>query len=176
MRILEEKYGIQHECILNLSDPIEYGTIGPLCTNMENLLKDDKDLRIALKINSTGGYIVEATILADFVMLNNVNLLTLAIGLCQSAATFILQLGKPRLAFPHAKISLHGGILGHVELCDVDEVSGEMKQDVKFWQKIMAKRTGKSLKTIQKHCDEYRSFPTAQKALEYGLIDKILKG
>lgn len=133
---------------------------------------------ITIIINSGGGDI-EGGLLTIYDAFQYIKspIKTFCIGEASSAAGFLLSAGTigKRLAFPHAKIMLHG-----VQVSDLsgtqEEISRENKsvRDLnKTLCEILAKHTGQSIKKITKELKKDKYF-TAEEALKYGIIDKIV--
>jgi len=102
---------------------------------------------------------------------------TVAMGLAASMGSIILAGGETgkRYALPHAEIMIHqalGGAEG--QATDIMLAARHIEKTGKILYKILAKHTGQTLEQIEKDCDR-DNFMTAEDALKYGLIDKIIK-
>ena len=101
---------------------------------------------------------------------------TLCVGLAASMGAFLLAAGAKgkRKALPHAEIMIHqplGGTRG--QATDIQIQADQILRIKKTMNELLAKNTGKPLKTIEKDTDRDH-FMTAEQAREYGLIDEIV--
>lgn len=139
-----------------------------------------KTKEIKFYINSPGGSVSGYLAIYDVMSLIRAPIRTICIGQAASGAADLLSSGSPgkREATANAEIMIHS-IRGKLE-----ELSGnpdELTRDVKLIKKlnercaeILAQNTGHSLVKILKDCKTDKYF-TAQEALDYGIIDKVLK-
>lgn len=132
---------------------------------------------ISLYINSPGGVITSGMAIYDTMNFIKSDVSTICIGLAASMAAFILSSGKKgkRYALPNAEVMIHqplGGAQGQAT-----EIKIAAEHILKLKDKlntILAKNTNKPLEKIQNDT-ERDYFLTSDDALEYGLIDKIIK-
>ena len=137
----------------------------------------DPDKDISLYINSPGGSVTAG--LAIYDTINNIkpDISTICIGQATSAAALILSSGTKgkRFALPHSRVMLHqpwGGAGGQAS--DIIIQANEINRIKKQINSILAKNCNKPLEVIEK--DTQRDyFLSPEEALEYGLIDKILR-
>jgi ATP-dependent Clp protease protease subunit len=104
------------------------------------------------------------------------DVVTICMGQAASMGAFLLSSGEKgkRFALPHARIMIHqplGGAQG--QATDIEIHAKEILRMKKELNEILAKNTGKSIKKIQADT-ERDNFMSAQEAVEYGLIDKVL--
>ncbi len=132
---------------------------------------------IDLYINSPGGSITAGMAIYDTMNFVKSDVSTTCIGMAASMAAFILSCGKKgkRYCLPNSEVMIHqplGGVQG--QATEIDIVA---KRIIKLKQKlnnILAKNTNRTLKQIEKDTDrDY--YMSASVALDYGIIDKILK-
>jgi len=102
---------------------------------------------------------------------------TICIGMAASMGAFLLSAGAKgkRIALPHSEIMIHqplGGMRGQAS--DIKIHSDHILRTRDTLNKILAANTGKDLAQIEKDTDR-DNFLTAQDALEYGLIDKVIE-
>ena len=101
---------------------------------------------------------------------------TICIGMAASMGAFLLSAGTKgkRFALPHSEIMIHqplGGAKG--QATDIEIQAKQILRIKATLNEILAQNTGKPLEIIEKDTDR-DNYMTAQEALEYGLIDKIL--
>jgi len=104
------------------------------------------------------------------------DVVTICMGQAASMGAFLLSSGAKdkRFALPHARIMIHqplGGAQG--QATDIEIHAKEILRMKKELNKILAKNTGQSIRKIEKDT-ERDFFMTAEEALKYGLIDKVL--
>lgn len=130
---------------------------------------------IYLYINSPGGSVTSGLSIYDTMNYIKSNVITVGIGICASMGAFLLACGNKRLALPNTEIMIHeplGGVQGQAS--DIKIVSDQILKIKKKINKILAKKTNKSISKIEKDTlkDNYMD---AFEALNYGLIDKIIR-
>lgn len=131
---------------------------------------------INLYINSPGGSITSGMAIYDTMNFIKSDVSTICIGMAASMAAFLLSSGKKgkRYILPNAEVMIHqplGGAKGQAtEIKIAAERILKLKDKL---NKILAKNTKKSLKTIEKDT-ERDNFLDADEALDYGIVDKKL--
>lgn len=139
------------------------------------LESSDPDADIYMYVNSPGGYITSMYAIFDVMSYIKPDIVTVGMGQCASAASFILAAGTKgkRYALPNTEIMIHelsGGTQGKAQ-----DMFNTLEHTKKLWDK-MARHyvgfTGQRLAKIKKDMsrDHYMS---AEEAKEYGLIDEI---
>ncbi|HDR7744021.1 TPA: ATP-dependent Clp protease proteolytic subunit, partial [Bacillus cereus] len=132
-----------------------------------------KDIHIY--INSPGGSITAGMAIYDTMQFIKPQVSTICIGMAASMGAFLLAAGEKgkRYALPNSEVMIHqplGGAQGQAT-----EIEIAAKRILFLREKlnqILADRTGQPLEVLQRDTDR-DNFMTAEKALEYGLIDKI---
>ncbi|MGM0606970.1 MAG: ATP-dependent Clp endopeptidase proteolytic subunit ClpP [Candidatus Muiribacteriota bacterium] len=153
--------------------------------NMANLIiaqllfleSQDPDREIMMYINSPGGVITAGLAIYDTMQYIKPPVSTICIGQAASMGAVLLAGGSKgkRYSLPHSRVMIHqplGGAQGQATDMEI-----RVKEIVKFKQllnSILAGHTGQSLKTIAKDT-ERDYFMSAEEALKYGLIDKIIE-
>lgn len=132
---------------------------------------------ISLYINSPGGSVDDTMAIYDTMRFIGSPVATYCIGRAQSGAAVILAAGAKgkRHALPHAKVMLHqpwGGITG--QAADIKIQAEEIGKAKKMINEILAKHTGMSAEKIAEETERDK-YMTADEALEYGLIDEVLR-
>lgn len=131
---------------------------------------------ISIYINSPGGSITSGMAIYDTMNFIKSDVSTTCIGMCASMAAFLLSCGKKgkRYCLPNSEVMIHqplGGVQG--QATEIDIAAKRILSLRSKINNILSKNTKKSIKQIEKDTDrDY--YMTAQEALEYGIIDKIL--
>ena len=137
---------------------------------------DAEDIKIY--INSPGGLVTAGLAIYDTMQFVKPDVSTTCIGQASSMGAFLLSAGckGKRYALPHARIMIHqplGGAQG--QATDVEIQARELLHTKKTLNNILAKHTGQTIDIIEKDT-ERDFFMSAQEALEYGIIDKVIEG
>ncbi|HOM82123.1 MAG TPA: ATP-dependent Clp protease proteolytic subunit [Armatimonadota bacterium] len=159
-----------------------YGPIGDEIANLvvAQLLfleKEDPDRDIDLYINSPGGSVTAGMAILDTMRHIQPDVATICVGLAASMAAVLLACGAKgkRAALPHAKIMLHqpsGGFEGTA--ADIEITADQIRKTRQELETIMSEVTGQDVEKVRRDTD--RDFwMDAQAALEYGIIDDILR-
>ena len=165
------------ERIIWLGDEVRDDNSNVICAQMMLLAAEDPDKDIYLYINSPGGSITAGMAIYDTMQYIKPDVATFAMGMAASMGQFLLSSGAPgkRFATPHARVMMHqpsGGIAGTATDIRINaELIMHMK---KVLSELTASQTGKTLEQITKDADRDRWF-TADEALEYGFVDKVIK-
>ena len=138
---------------------------------------EDSDKDITIYVNSPGGYISAGLAIYDTIQFIKPDVSTICIGQASSMAAVLLAAGKKgkRYALPHSRIMLHqpiGGVTG--QAADVAIHAKEIIRIKDTITEILIEHTGQKADIIRKDTDR-NFFMNAQEALEYGIIDEILK-
>lgn len=139
----------------------------------------DPDKDICLYINSPGGSITAGMAIYDTMNYIKCDVATMCVGMAASMGAFLLSAGAKgkRFALPNSEILIHQPLIGGHGIAgqatDVKIHSDHLVYIREKLNKILAQNTGKDIETIAKDT-ERDHYLTAQEALEYGLIDKIL--
>lgn len=132
---------------------------------------------ISLYINSPGGSVSAGMAIYDTMNFIKSDVATMCVGMAASMGAFLLSSGQKgkRSALPSSEIMIHqplGGAEG--QATEIKIVAEHITKLKKKLNTILAKNTKKSLKTIENDT-ERDHYLDAEEALEYGLIDKIIK-
>ena len=145
--------------------------------NSLHLESDDTDKDIHLYINSPGGSITSLFAIYDAMQHVRPDVSTVVVGLAASSAAVLLAAGAEgkRLAMPHSRVMLHqphGGAEGTAADIEIEaRLIVQMREQI---NQILADHTGQPLEKVAE--DTERDFwMTADEALEYGLVDRILE-
>ena len=162
--------------IIFLGGEIDDTTANLIVAQMLFLEMEDPDADIMLYINSPGGSVAAGMAIYDTMRYLKCDVSTLCIGMAASMGAFLLAAGAKgkRKALPHAEIMIHqplGGARG--QATDIQIQAEQILKIKKTLNELLAQNTGKPLKTIEKDV-ERDHYMTAEEALKYGLIDKII--
>ncbi|WP_201352292.1 ATP-dependent Clp endopeptidase proteolytic subunit ClpP [Hydrogenimonas urashimensis] len=163
--------------IIMLSGPIDDAVASSIVAQLLFLEAEDPDKDIFLYINSPGGVITSGFSIYDTMNYIKPDIVTICIGQAASMGAFLLACGAKgkRYALPSSRIMIHqplGGAQG--QATDIEIQAKEILRLKKYLNKILAERTGKTVRTIEKDT-ERDFFLGADEAKEYGLIDEVLK-
>lgn len=164
------------ERIIFIGTPIDDNIASLVIAQLLFLQSEDPKKDISLYINSPGGSISAGLAIYDTMQFVQPDIVTIAMGMAASMAQVLLTAGTKgkRFALPNARILMHqpmGGTQG--QATDIEIYTKEMLRIRSSLFDIIAKHTGKDAKQIKKDADR-DFYMTAEEALEYGIIDKIL--
>ena len=134
---------------------------------------DDK-ADISLYLNTPGGIVSAGLGIYDTMQLIRPNVNTICTGLAASMGSILLVAGKERSILPHAKVMIHqplGGAAGQAS--DILIEAEEIKKCRDELCSILAEHTKQPFDRVFQDMDREHWF-TAQEAIDYGLVDKIL--
>lgn len=162
--------------VIFLSDQVNDTTASLVVAQMLFLEAQDPDKDISFYINSPGGSVSAGMAIYDTMNFIKCDVSTICIGMAASMGAFLLSAGTKgkRFALPHSEIMIHqplGGAKG--QATDIEIQAKQILRIKATLNEILAANTGKPLEIIEKDTDR-DNYMTAQEALEYGLIDKIL--
>ena len=137
----------------------------------------DPEKEISLYINSPGGVITDGMAIYDTMQYIKCDVSTICIGMAASMGSFLLAAGTKgkRFALPNSEVMIHqpsGGAQG--QATDISIHADHILRIKKKLNTILAEKTGQPLEVIERDT-ERDNFMTAQQALEYGLIDKVIE-
>ena len=138
---------------------------------------DDPDKDINLYINSPGGSVSAGLAIYDTMQYIKCEVSTICIGLAASMGAFLLAAGAPgkRKALPNAEIMIHQPSAGtQGQITDMAIHLKRLEVVKKRMNRILSENTGKAIEVVTADC-ERDNFMTAQEAVEYGLIDKVIE-
>lgn len=162
--------------IIFLSDEVNDATASLVVAQMLYLEAQDPDKDIYFYINSPGGSISSGMAIYDTMNYIKCDVTTICIGMAASMGAFLLSSGTPgkRYALPNAEIMIHqplGGMKGQAS--DIKIHADHILRIRAKLNQLLSEQTKKPLKTIEKDT-ERDNFMTAEEALAYGLIDKVI--
>lgn len=162
--------------IIFLGEEVTDVSANLIAAQMLFLESEDPGKDIQLYINSPGGSVTAGMMIYDTMQYIKCDVSTICMGLAASMGAFLLSGGTKgkRLALPNAEIMIHqpsGGAQG--QATDIQIQAERILQTKKSLNTILAERTGQPYEVICKDT-ERDNFMTAQQAMEYGLIDKVI--
>ncbi len=163
--------------IIILNDEVNSASAGVVVAQLLYLEGQDPEKDISLYINSPGGSIPDGMAIYDTMQYIKCDVSTIALGMAASMGSFLLAAGTKgkRMALPNTEILIHqpsGGAQG--QATDIGIHAERILQIRKKLNGILSERTGQPIEVIERDT-ERDHFMTAQQALEYGLIDKIIE-
>ncbi|WP_242216704.1 ATP-dependent Clp endopeptidase proteolytic subunit ClpP [Bacillus cereus group sp. BfR-BA-01380] len=161
--------------IIMLGSAIDDNVANSIVSQLLFLESQDPEKDIHIYINSPGGSITAGMAIYDTMQFIKPNVSTICIGMAASMGAFLLAAGEKgkRFALPNSEVMIHqplGGAQGQATEIEIAAKRILFLRDK--LNKILSERTGQELEVIERDT-ERDNFMTAEKALEYGLIDKI---
>ncbi|MGN0444453.1 MAG: ATP-dependent Clp endopeptidase proteolytic subunit ClpP [Acutalibacteraceae bacterium] len=162
--------------IIVLSDEVNDATAAVVVGQLLYLESQDSEKDISFYINSPGGSVSAGLAIYDTMQYIKCDVSTICMGMAASMGAFLLSAGQKgkRFALPNSEIMIHqpsGGAQG--QATDIKIVADHILRTKTKLNKILAENTGKPIETIAEDT-ERDNFMSAEEAMEYGLIDKIL--
>ena len=165
--------------IIMLSDQVNDATASLVVAQLLYLESQDTEKDISLYINSPGGSITSGMAIYDTMQYIKCDVSTICIGMAASMGAFLLAAGAKgkRFALPNSEIMIHqplisGGLSG--QCTDIKIQSDHLVRTRQKMNEMLAANTGKPLEQVQIDT-ERDNYMSAQEALEYGLIDKVIE-
>ena len=166
--------------IIILSEDVNSASASIVVAELLFLEAQDPDKDIQFYINSPGGSITDGMAIYDTMRYIKCDVSTICVGMAASMASFLLAAGAKgkRLALPNSEILIHqpliggGGISG--QTTDVKIHADHLVYTRDKMNRLLSEMTGQSLETIQRDT-ERDNYMTAQQAMEYGIIDKVIQ-
>ncbi len=168
-RLLEDR-------IVFLCDEVNDATASLVVAQLLYLEAQDPDKDINLYINSPGGSVSAGMAIYDTMNYIKCDVCTICVGMAASMGAFLLSSGAKgkRLALPNSEIMIHqplGGAKG--QATDIKIHADHILKTRDTLNKILAANTNQPLEVIERDT-ERDNFMSAQAAMEYGLVDKVI--
>ncbi|MDQ0244682.1 ATP-dependent Clp protease protease subunit [Bacillus fengqiuensis] len=162
--------------IILLGSAIDDNVANSIVSQLLFLAAEDPEKDISLYINSPGGSITAGMAIYDTMQFIKPQVSTICIGMAASMGAFLLAAGEKgkRFALPNSEVMIHqplGGAQGQATEIEIAAKRILFLRDK--LNRILAERTGQPLEVLERDT-ERDNFMTADRALEYGLIDKVL--
>lgn len=172
-RLLEDR-------IIFLSGQVDDATSSLVVAQLLYLESKDPDKEIQLYIDSPGGSITAGMAIYDTMQYIKCDVSTICIGMAASMGAFLLAAGAKgkRMALPNSEVMIHqpliggGGLSG--QTTDIKIYTDHLVKTKEKMNRILSERTGKSYEQVCADT-ERDNFMTADEAMEYGLIDKVIE-
>ena len=166
--------------IVFLGEEVTDASASSVIAQLLFLEAQDPDRDIQLYINSPGGSVTAGFAIYDTMQYIKCDVSTICIGLAASFAAFLLAGGArgKRIALPNAEIMIHQPLIGGDGMrgpaTDIQILSEQMQKTKRRLTRILAENTGRSFGEVAADT-ERDNFMSAQEALAYGLIDRIME-
>ena len=162
--------------IIVLSDEVNDATASLVVAQLLYLEAQDSEKDISLYINSPGGSVTAGFAIYDTMQYIKCDVSTICMGMAASMGAFLLSAGTKgkRYALPNSDIMIHqpsGGAQG--QATEIEITAKHILKTKAKLNKILAENTGKPVEVIAQDT-ERDNFMSAEEALEYGLIDKVI--
>lgn len=163
--------------IVMLGSAIDDNVANSIVAQLLFLDAEDPGKDISLYINSPGGSITAGMAIFDTMQFIKSDVSTICTGMAASMGAFLLAAGEKgkRYALPNSEIMIHqplGGTQG--QATDIEIHAKRILQMREKLNQILSERTGQPIEVINRDT-ERDNFMTADRAVDYGLIDKILE-
>jgi len=169
-RLLEDR-------IIFLWEGIDSAVANTVVAQLLFLEKQDPKGNITMYVNSPGGHVTAGLAIYDTMQYVSCPITTVCMWMAASMGSIILcgWTAWKRYSLPHWEIMIHQP-LGWAEgqATDIVLAAEHIVKTGKTLYKILAKHSGKTVEEVEKDCDR-DNFMSAEEALKYGLIDKIIK-
>ena len=163
--------------IIFLGSEIVDDVANSIVAQMLFLESEDPEKDINIYINSPGGSVTAGLAIYDTMQYIKPQVSTICVGLAASMAAILLAGGAKgkRLALPNAEVMIHqplGGARGQAS--DIEIQAKNIIKTKERMNRILSSHTGQDYETIARDTDR-DNYMTAEEALKYGLIDKIIE-
>lgn len=163
--------------IIFLGEEVNDTTASLVVAQLLHLESQDPDKDIQLYINSPGGSVTDGMAIYDTMQYVKCDVSTICVGMAASMGAFLLSAGAKgkRIALPNAEIMIHQPSAGTKgQITDMAIHLKRLEIIKKRMNQILAENTGKPIEVVTADT-ERDNFMSAQEALEYGLIDRVIE-
>ena len=164
--------------IIFLTGEVNDAMASVIVAELLHLESQNPDQDIQLYINSPGGSVTAGMAIYDTMQYIKCDVSTICVGMAASMGAFLLAAGAKgkRMALPNAEIMIHQPSAGtQGQITDMAIHLKRLESIKSKINHIMAENTGRSVEEVTAAC-ERDNFMSAEEALEFGLIDKIITG
>ena len=162
--------------IIFLSEEVNDTTASLVVAQLLYLEAQDPDKDIQFYINSPGGSVTAGMAIYDTMQYIKCDVATICVGMAASMGAFLLSAGAKgkRMALPNAEIMIHQPSAGtQGQITDMAIHMKRLQTIKERMNQILADNTGRSVEEVTAAC-ERDNFMTAQEAVAFGLIDKVI--
>ncbi|MGI5893349.1 MAG: ATP-dependent Clp endopeptidase proteolytic subunit ClpP [Candidatus Merdivicinus sp.] len=162
--------------IIMLCEEVNDASASLVVAQLLYLESQDPDKDISLYINSPGGSVTAGMAIYDTMQFIKCDVSTICVGMAASMGAFLLSSGAKgkRIALPNSEIMIHQPSAGtQGQITDMAIHLKRLEIVKNRMNRILSENTGQPLERVAADC-ERDNFMSAQEALEYGLIDKII--
>ena len=162
--------------IIFLSEEVNDSTASLIVAQLLYLEAQDPDKDIQFYINSPGGSVTAGMAIYDTMQYIKCDVATICVGMAASMGAFLLSAGTKgkRMALPNAEIMIHQPSAGtQGQITDMAIHMKRLQTIKERMNKILAENCGQDIETVTAAC-ERDNFMSAEEALEFGLIDRVL--
>ena len=178
----ERTYDIYSRLLLDriifLGTPVDDDVANAIIAQLLFLDSQDPDKDIYLYINSPGGSVTAGMAIYDTMRYVRADVATICVGRAASMGAFLLSAGAKgkRRALPHARVMIHqpSGGTGRAQATDIQIIAAEIQRVKDELNRLMAHHTGQAVEKVAEDT-ERDNFMTTEEALEYGIIDEIIR-
>ncbi len=163
--------------IIFLSEEVNDATASLIVAQLLYLEAQDPDKDIQFYINSPGGSVTAGMAIFDTMRYIKCDVATICVGMAASMGAFLLSAGTKgkRMALPNAEIMIHQPSAGtQGQITDMAIHMKRLQTIKERMNQILAENTGKTVDEVTVAC-ERDNFMTAQEAMEFGIIDRVLE-
>jgi ATP-dependent Clp protease, protease subunit len=165
-----------NERIIFLGTPIDDQVANLVVAQLLHLESEDPEKDVSIYINSPGGSIYSGLAIYDTMRFIKPDVQTMCVGVAMSMGSLLLAGGTKgkRAVLPNSRILIHQPSAGFEgQSTDIEIHAREILSMRDRIDEIYSKHTGKSKEEVRADMDRDRFF-TAEQALEYGLVDRVL--
>ncbi len=169
-RLLEDR-------VVFLWDAIDSAVANTVIAQLLFLEKQDPKAPITMYVNSPGWHVTAGLAIYDTMQYVSCPIITVCVWLAASMWSIILAWGEKwkRYSLPHSEIMIHQPLWwAEWQATDIKIAAEHIHKTGQTLYWLLARATGQDIKKIEKDCDR-DNFMSAEEALKYGLIDKIIK-
>ena len=163
--------------IIFLSEEVNDATASLIVAQLLYLEPHDPDKDIQFYINSPGGSVTAGMAIYDTMQYIKCDVATICVGMAASMGAFLLSAGAKgkRMALPNAEIMIHQPSAGtQGQITDMAIHMKRLQTIKERMNRILAQNVGKSVEEVTAAC-ERDNFMTADEALAFGLVDRVLE-
>jgi ATP-dependent Clp protease, protease subunit len=166
-----------NERIIFLGTPIDDQVANLVVAQLLHLESEDPEKDISIYINSPGGSIYSGLAIYDTMQFIKPNVATMCVGVAMSMGSLLLAAGTKgkRAVLPNSRILIHQPSAGFEgQSTDIEIHAREILNMRERIDSIYAHHTGRPAETVREDMERDRFF-TAEQALEYGLVDRVIE-